>query len=153
MKSLENRIPPPIILIITLALIYGVSRVDDLIILSAAMRLYVSIGLLLLGLGIMIAGVTSFRKVATTINPLKPETASSLVIGGVFHYTRNPMYLGMLVLAFAAVIKSTSVLSLIVVLGFYLFLTRFQIIPEERAMLKLFGDEFVQYQRRVRRWI
>ena len=153
MKSLENRIPPPIVLLIALALIYCVSRFDDLIIFSDALSLNLSIGLFVLGLCIMLAGVVSFRKAATTVNPLKPESASSLVNSGVYRFTRNPMYLGMVFIAFAGVVKSSSVLSVLVVLGFYLFITRYQILPEERAMLKLFGDQFVKYQQRVRRWI
>ena len=153
MKSLENRIPPPIVLLIALALIYLVSRVDDLITISDALRLSLGTGLLALGLCIMIAGVISFKRAATTVNPLKPESASSLVSSGVFRYTRNPMYLGMILISIAAVVKSSSVLSLLVVLGFFLFITRYQIIPEERAMAKLFGEDFEQYQQRVRRWI
>ena len=153
MKLLENRIPPPIVLLVALALIYWVSRMDDLITLSTGLRLNLSIGLFVLGLGVMIAGVISFRRAATTVNPLKPESASSLVNSGVFRYTRNPMYLGMLFIAVAGVVKSSSVLSLLVVLGFYLFITRYQIVPEERAMRRLFGDEFIQYKQRVRRWI
>lgn len=153
MKSLENRIPPPIVLLIALALIYLVSRVDDLITISDALRLNLGMGLLVLGLCIMIAGVISFKRAATTVNPLKPESASSLVSSGVFSYTRNPMYSGMILITIAAVVKSSSVLSLLMVLGFFLFITRYQIIPEERAMEKLFGNEFTQYQQRVRRWI
>ncbi|NER62664.1 isoprenylcysteine carboxylmethyltransferase family protein [Pseudomonas sp. MAFF212427] len=99
------------------------------------------------------AGVLSFRRARTTVNPLKPETASALVRSGVYRYTRNPMYLG-----FATVLVAWAILlawppALLGVLGFVVYMNLFQIGPEERALARRFGGEFAQYCNGVRRWV
>ena len=87
------------------------------------------------------------------MSPLKPDTASRLVTSGVYGFTRNPMYLGLcLVLAGWAFFLS-SPLMLLGPLAFILYITRFQIVPEERSLSSLFGEAFADYQAKVRRWI
>jgi len=86
-------------------------------------------------------------------SPLEPEAATSLVTGGIYRYTRNPMYVG-----FAALLLGWAVYLAVpwVLLGpvaFILFITRFQIIPEERALSSKFGRQYGEYQERVRRWL
>ncbi|MCF6457801.1 isoprenylcysteine carboxylmethyltransferase family protein [Pseudoalteromonas sp. MMG024] len=107
----------------------------------------------LLGVAIALAGVISFRKESTTVNPLKPETASSLVTSGIFQYTRNPMYLGMAVAILGFAILLGSWLSLLGVVAFVLFIERFQIKPEEAALIECFGEQFIQYKKHIRRWL
>ena len=107
----------------------------------------------LLGIAIALAGVISFRKASTTVNPLKPETASCLVISGIFQYTRNPMYLGMALAILGFAILLGSWLSLLGVVAFMLFIERFQIKPEEAALTECFGEQFIQYKKHVRRWL
>ncbi|WP_052141055.1 methyltransferase family protein [Pseudoalteromonas piratica] len=107
----------------------------------------------LLGVAIALAGVISFRKASTTVNPLKPETASSLVTSGIFQYTRNPMYLGMAVAILGFAILLGSWVSLLGVVAFMLFIDRFQIKPEEAALTECFGGQFTQYKTNVRRWL
>lgn len=106
-----------------------------------------------LGAAIDLAGLAAFRKARTTINPLRPEKASSLVRSGIYRYTRNPMYLGMLVLllAWSAYLAHPAAFAMLPL--FVLYLNRFQIAPEERALARLFGAEFDDYRRRVRRWL
>ncbi|MGQ0510810.1 MAG: methyltransferase family protein [Betaproteobacteria bacterium] len=106
-----------------------------------------------LGAAIDVAGLLAFRKARTTINPLKPEKASSLVQSGIYRYTRNPMYLGMLVLLLAWTAYLAHPAAFAVLPLFVLYINRFQIEPEERAMAKLFGAQFDDYRNRVRRWI
>jgi protein-S-isoprenylcysteine O-methyltransferase Ste14 len=101
----------------------------------------------------MLAGVARFRKAKTTIDPLNPEKAKQLVVAGVFSLSRNPMYLGMALIAIAWAIYLANPWSFIGVLGFVLFINRFQITPEERAMDKLFGDQYAKYKDTVRRWV
>jgi protein-S-isoprenylcysteine O-methyltransferase Ste14 len=110
-------------------------------------------GCLIIGLLIPIAGSIAFRKAQTTINPLKPEQASTLVKSGVFGFSRNPMYLGMSLVLFAWAISLMNVAALLLVPCFMLFIDRFQIQPEERALAAKFGAEFESYRRSVRRWI
>ena len=106
--------------------------------------------LFLLGTATMGAAVLSFKKHQTTVNPLHPEKASSLVISGRFKYSRNPMYLGMLL---CATLKFNVVGGVVVVWMFVVFMTKFQILPEEVAMETHFGQAFVDYKTTTRRWV
>ncbi|BAU77218.1 putative protein-S-isoprenylcysteine methyltransferase [Metapseudomonas furukawaii] len=120
---------------------------------AAGWRIIASTLVLLAAAAVCLAGVLSFRLANTTVNPLKPETASSLVSSGVYRYTRNPMYLGFAVALVAWSIYLGSLVALLGVLGFVLYMNRFQIIPEEHALASLFREEFAAYRRRVRRWL
>ena len=106
-----------------------------------------------IGLILDISSVLLFFKSKTTINPLKPDSTQHLVIKGFFNYSRNPMYLGMLFILIGMICFFASPFSLIVIIAFAVVISRFQIFPEERAMLKLFKDEYVAYQQCVRRWL
>ena len=109
--------------------------------------------LFLLGFGILFSAARSFKKHKTTINPIKIETASSLVVSGIFNYSRNPMYLGMALILLGLSLKFNLIGGLIFTTLFILFITNFQIKPEEKAMQKIFGEEFLSYKNKVRRWL
>lgn len=106
-----------------------------------------------LGFGVIVAGNISFAQAKTTVNPLNPMQASTLVVVGIFHRTRNPMYLGMLLMLCAWMIYLANPLNILLAVGFVLFITRFQIKPEEKALTELFGEDFTAYCAKVRRWI
>jgi protein-S-isoprenylcysteine O-methyltransferase Ste14 len=108
---------------------------------------------LLVGIGFSVGGVLAFRRARTTLNPTKPEQASSLVRSGVYRVTRNPMYVGLLCVLVAWAVFLSSAWALLGPLIFVLYIGRFQIAPEERALAKLFGSEFADYQAKVRRWL
>ncbi|MCG9730872.1 isoprenylcysteine carboxylmethyltransferase family protein [Shewanella sp. Isolate13] len=111
--------------------------------------------LLLLALGVLcaFAGVISFNRAKTTVHPLKPETASALVTSGIYRFSRNPMYLGMAFTLCAWACYLGNIWSLVGVIGFLLYMYRFQIRPEERALERLFGQAFIDYKKRVRPWL
>lgn len=109
--------------------------------------------LLVLGFSFVIFGGISFRMAKTTVNPLKPEAASSMVISGVFKFSRNPMYVGLTIILLAWMTYLMALYGLFGIIGFMAYIQRFQIVPEERTMLKLFGAEFEAYQSTVRRWL
>ena len=109
--------------------------------------------LFLLGFGILFTAARSFKEHNTTINPIKIETASSLVVSGIFNYSRNPMYLGMVLILLGLSLKFNLIGGLIFTTLFILFITNFQIKPEEKAMQKIFGEEFLSYKNKVRRWL
>lgn len=119
----------------------------------AGIRMVVSAALLLAGIGISMKGIASFRRARTTVNPHTPNDTSSLVTTGIYQFTRNPMYLGVALVLVAWTVFLSSGWALIGVLGFVLYIDRFQIAPEERALTKLFGKEFESYKGRVRRWL
>ena len=153
MKNLENKIPPPIVLLMSLILMRLLSEIGPNLDVDDGLRLSLTSLCIVLGLVCMLSGVFSFRKARTTVNPLKPETASGLVVGGIYRLSRNPMYLGMLLMTIGWAIFLSSPLSVLGILGFVLFINRFQIIPEENAMTKLFGNKYKDYTKVVRRWI
>jgi protein-S-isoprenylcysteine O-methyltransferase Ste14 len=105
------------------------------------------------GMVVAVAGVLSFRKAQTTVNPVSPHKASSLVISGIYRYTRNPMYLGFALWQLGWALFLSNVLALVMVPVFMLYMNRFQIRPEEAALEKLFGAEFTAYKQAVRRWL
>ncbi len=87
------------------------------------------------------------------MNPIKPGAASSLVTGGVFRFTRNPMYLSLLLYLLAWTAYLSNWLALLLVPVFVLYINQLQIKPEERALSALFGSEYASYKARVRRWL
>jgi protein-S-isoprenylcysteine O-methyltransferase Ste14 len=105
------------------------------------------------GAAFALSGVVAFRRAKTTVDPLRPASTSTLVSSGVFKVTRNPMYVGMLFLLLAWAAYLWSAWSLLGVLGFAAFISRFQIQPEESVLSGLFGAEYAEYKARVRRWL
>ncbi|GEQ77703.1 hypothetical protein CTTA_4708 [Comamonas testosteroni] len=97
--------------------------------------------------------MVAFRRAKTTVNPVKANMASSLVIRGVYRYTRNPMYVGLLITLLAWAMFLANLLTALWAVVFVLYITRFQIIPEERVLTSLFGAEYGAYKGRVRRWV
>jgi len=102
---------------------------------------------------IAILGVVAFGRAGTTVNPMKPGSSSALVQSGIYSVTRNPMYLGVLLVLLAWAIHLAHVLTVLFLPGFVWYMNRFQIEPEERALTSLFGPEFTAYAARVRRWL
>jgi protein-S-isoprenylcysteine O-methyltransferase Ste14 len=105
------------------------------------------------GLVMAALGFKAFVEAKTTINPVKIDTASSLVTTGVYRYTRNPMYVGLASLLVTWAIYLEAPLTLLGPLAFVLYITRFQIVPEERALSRIFGRLYDDYCARVRRWL
>jgi protein-S-isoprenylcysteine O-methyltransferase Ste14 len=153
MKSLENRVPPPLVALAFATVMWAVSSLDNSLMLNPTRNAYAATLFFMLGFSFSLAGVLSFRKFKTTVNPLKPQAATALVTTGVYRFTRNPMYVGFVFLLLAWTIWLGSAFSLALVLVFIMYINRFQIAPEERALLLLFGSEFEQYKSRVRRWL
>ena len=153
MQTLELKIPPPIVALLVGAAMWAVARLLPAVDLTGQWRLLVAGVCAGLGVIVSILGVWAFRHAKTTVNPVKPEKASSVVSGGIYSYTRNPMYVGLTaVLAGWAIWLSVPWVFLGPV-AFLLYMTRFQIIPEERVMSSKFGHAYDDYRQRVRRWL
>jgi protein-S-isoprenylcysteine O-methyltransferase Ste14 len=105
--------------------------------------------------GFLLDGIALFHflRRRTTINPLQPESASALVTGGIYRLSRNPMYLGLATLLLAWAIYLGNVAALAGLPCFILYMNRFQIASEERALEARFGAEYFAYRTRVRRWL
>jgi protein-S-isoprenylcysteine O-methyltransferase Ste14 len=150
---LEHKIPPPVVALLCAAAMWYVAGHTPAVVLPATIRIAAAALLLVAGFAVMLAGVLSFRRVKTTVNPLKPETATALVTSGVYRYTRNPMYLGMLVVLLAWAVYLSAPATVVGIVVFWLYIERFQIRPEEKALVALFGSTFTDYSSRVRRWL
>jgi len=153
MRALELKIPPLAVLMITAALMWLVSWMGPACGLTVPAGRTLALGLVMVGAGTSALGVVSFRRAGTTANPLKPGTAASLVVSGLYRRSRNPMYLGFLLVLAGWAIFLSNALAFIFLPVFILYLNRFQIRPEERALASVFGKEFDAYQSKVRRWL
>ena len=153
MKSLELKVPPVAQVIVTAAAMYGVSKVAPALKFSLSGSTALAIGLGVVGLGSGIMGVTQFKKAQTTPNPQALEKVSSLVTDGIYRYSRNPMYVGLVLILLGWALYLSHFLAFVLVPVFMFYMTRFQIQPEERMMERKFGKAYQSYLSRVRRWI
>ena len=120
---------------------------------SDSIRIGLVVLFVIFGVSTVAAGILAFRKSQTTVNPAKPELATSLVTTGIYRRTRNPMYMGMCFVLIAWGVLLSSLPAIALVFGFVLYMSRFQIAPEEAVLLKLFGENFATYKNQVRRWL
>jgi len=153
MPSLELKIPPVVVVVIVSAVMYVVARTMPAFELAVPARLAWCIALIAAGVTLTAAGVTAFRTHKTTVNPHTPGAASTVVRTGVYRYSRNPMYLGLLLLLTAFAVYLSNFLAVLGVPAFVLYLNRFQITPEERVLAGKFGEDYLMYLAQVRRWI
>jgi protein-S-isoprenylcysteine O-methyltransferase Ste14 len=107
----------------------------------------------LLGISTCILGVAACKRAKTTVNPTKPELSSSLVTSGIYRCTRNPMYFGFLLMLTGWAAARANMVAFLALPAFVLYMNQFQIKPEERALLSIFGHQFRAYCSNVRRWI
>jgi protein-S-isoprenylcysteine O-methyltransferase Ste14 len=150
---MQLRIPPLIVLLLAGALMWWLAHAAPVVGVEIPGRVAIVIAFVVLGFAVAVAGVIQFRRASTTVNPLTPQESSSLVVTGIYAYTRNPMYLGMVLVLTGWAVCLANPLALLGVIAFVIYEDRFQIVPEERALRGTFGSQFDDYVRRVRRWI
>ena len=148
---IQNKIPPPIVTLFFGLCIYF-SR-DYFLSYEYKLLDILSYMCYFIGLFILILAVNSFKKQSTTVNPIKIENASSLVTSGVFEYSRNPMYLGMALILLGLALMFNMIGGILFTLLFTIYITKFQIKPEEEVMERLFGEDFLKYKQKVRMWL
>ena len=105
------------------------------------------------GVVFLLPAVVSFVKHKTTVNPQSPDAVTTLVTSGIYSITRNPMYVGMLLLLIALVLWLGALSPVLAVIAFFLIIDRFQIKGEEQALTHIFGKSFQDYAARVPRWL
>lgn len=94
-----------------------------------------------------------FFRSQTTANPMKPESSSKIVTSGLYQYSRNPMYVGLLIVLLGYAIWLGGLTPFLMLPLFIFLITTQQIIPEEETLEKKFGQEYLDYKARVRRWL
>ena len=149
MKSFK--IPPPLLVIILTSLVYFSSTKLELIYLPY--RQIISTLILIIGLIVIISPVVNFIKLKTTVNPVKFENVNRLVTTGVYKYSRNPMYLGMIMIIISTTVYYLNFVSVFSPLIFYIWINKFQISREEIFLEDKFGDDYLKYKSKTRRWI
>ncbi len=153
MRGLELKVPPVVVVLLAGGSMWLIAWAAPAFGFDFPARLICATGAVVIGLAVAGMGIVSFRMAKTTVNPMKPESSSALVVSGIYRWTRNPMYLGFLWILLGWGIYLSNVPAYVVLPGFVLYMNRFQIEPEERALLRLFGRAFAEYRARVRKWI
>ena len=149
---MKTRVPPPILALLMIGLVYLSSLLIGSV--SFDYQASVSVLLVIVGLSCALPSYRLFARNKTTISPLTPSETSVLITQGMYRYSRNPMYLGLLLLIIAATIWFGTWFGIIISLLFILLMNILQIIPEEEeALLQIFGEEYLEYKKKVRRWI
>jgi protein-S-isoprenylcysteine O-methyltransferase Ste14 len=152
-RALDLKVPPAAVVVLTAALMWLGARALPNSDFHLPGRPYTAAGIVLAGALLAFLGVVSFKRAKTTVNPMSPGSSSALVTSGVYRLTRNPMYLGFLLILSGWAVWLSNALAFAPLPGFVLYLNSFQIRPEERALAARFGREFDAYKARVRRWI
>ncbi len=140
-------------MIIAVGLILVMAVIIDEPEVHVAVRVVVGTATGVAGAILMVLATTRFRRAATTVDPVNPAKTEALVTSGVFGHTRNPMYVAMALWLVMVCMVAQSMVGLLVVPLFVLSLTRNQIRREEAALTKLFGEDYIEYQRTTPRWL
>ena len=149
---MKTKIPPPIIALICIVINYLSTHFINPI---KFPNIKIIGGLILLvGLVTAMLTILLFKKDKTTVNnPINPEATKTLVTNSIFSITRNPMYLGLFFVISSTILFLGSWFGIIILIFFVWYINKFQIIPEEEAMEKLFGNKYNEYRQNIRRWI
>ncbi|MDF0643957.1 MAG: isoprenylcysteine carboxylmethyltransferase family protein [Nitrospira sp.] len=151
-KALELKVPPLALVFLFGAVMRLVSAYSAFT-LSLPWRAAFARTVFTVGLAIAIAGVLAFRRAKTTVNPLTPDATTAMVTSGIYRFTRNPMYLGFLLVLAGWAVYLSDLLAFALLPLFVWYMNRFQIVPEERALSAKFPEAFTAYKRSVRRWL
>ena len=152
-KGLALKIPPLALVLIAGALMWVAASAIPALDFIVPAKSGSAVGLALIGAAICASGVVSFRRARTTVNPMKPSSSSKLVASGVYRYTRNPMYLGLALVLLGWAVFLSNLAAFVLVAAFVMYIDRFQIRPEERALASLFPQDYPAYLEKVRRWV
>lgn len=153
MPSSRLKIPPVVTGLLLGGLMWAATRAAPDFGFTVPARRVGALTLAVAGVVIALLGVISFRRARTTVNPLHPEAASALVVSGVYRFTRNPMYLGLLLVLLGWAVFLANALAFVFPAVYVPLMNRLQIRPEENALAEKFGPGFADYRSKVRRWL
>lgn len=153
MRSLELVVPPPVVMLMIALLMWLLALFIPALSFIAISNLLIAVIVAVVGLVISTAGILSFRNQKTTIDPRKPAEVSALVTSGVYRFTRNPMYLGTLLILIGWGIYLGNALALVSAFLYVPYINRYQIQSEEQLLQDKFGAQFSAYKTKVRKWI
>ena len=146
-----NRINiPPVYLLAAIIAILVLHYYFPLIVLFVRPFSYFGIVIIFLGLAVILFCSDYFKKYDTPIRPFQEST--HLIQDGLYRYTRNPIYFGMGTILFGGAMTMGSLSPFIVVPVFIIIIERAFIVKEEAFLEERFGDEYLEYKKKVRRW-
>ena len=147
------RVPPVLMVVICSAVSWGLALLLPAMNFEGSWRFICALCFLLVAFVILVVAVRSFVLARTTVNPLTPNDTQNLVTTGLYHYSRNPMYVAMASILIGLAFIIGNIASFAGVALFCWAITNFQIKPEERILQEQFGQAFLDYRRKKRRWI
>ncbi|MCZ2102981.1 MAG: isoprenylcysteine carboxylmethyltransferase family protein [Burkholderiales bacterium] len=151
--TLECKVPPPMVALVAAAVSWALARWTSAWTVGGTWLPVASWCLAGAGVGIGLWSLWYFRRAGTTFDPHVPQRTRVFVEAGPYRYSRNPMYLGLACLLLAWCARLAHPLALVGVALFVAYISRFQIAPEERVLREKFGEAYLRYCARVRRWL
>lgn len=153
MKFLKLKIPPPVYAIFIAVIMWLLHKYFPLLQLFNEPYNKIGIGLIVFAVCLDVWSLFLFMKRQTTPNPMKPENTSELVGNGLYKISRNPMYVGLLIILTGFAIWMGSLMPFFMLPVFYFVVTEMQIKPEEKILEVKFGKVYLDYKKKVRRWL
>ncbi len=153
MKALELKIPPPVYALSIALLMWLLNKYIPVAVLVQAPWNKVGLAIVVIAGTLDLWSLFLFIKQRTTVNPMKPANTSDLVVSGLYKISRNPMYVGMLIMLLGFAVWLGSLTPFLVLPLFYFVITQMQIKPEEKFLLEKFGTQYQTYKESVRRWL
>ena len=150
---LQLKIPPPVYAISIAIIMWLLNKYIPIVELIQSPWNKIGLGIIIIAASFDVWSLFLFLKKHTTPNPMKPENTTGIVTKGLYQYSRNPMYLGLLIILFGFGIWLGSLSPFLMLPLFYWLITEMQIKPEERMLEQKFGKEYLDFKNRVRRWL
>ena len=146
-SPLDTRLPPPLLMLALAALAWWLDTP------TVALRIpgTVAVAVAVVGLALNLAPKRLFRRAGTTVNPLRPHASTRLITTGPYRHTRNPMYLGHALMLLGWALYLGNAVAMLAVPLYMSYITRYQIMPEERQLAARF-PHYTAYCRAVPRW-
>ncbi|WP_323750408.1 isoprenylcysteine carboxylmethyltransferase family protein [Marinobacter sp.] len=153
MDRLELKIPPVAQVVIIAGFMWILAVLLPPLGITLSASALVALFLASTGVAFALLGVWEFRSAGTTVDPRAPDQSANLVTSGVYRISRNPMYVGFMLLLIGWGVFLGNIASFLLLPVFVMYMNRFQIAPEERYMREKFGEEYRHYEAAVRRWV
>ncbi len=150
---MKVRTLPALQLLIAASAMYGLATWFPLFNFATERLSLLSVVIACVGVALILAGGIAFRRANTTVSPMSPDKTHHLVTEGVYCFSRNPMYLGFLLILVAWAVYLGEASTFIMPPIFVWVITRYQILPEERILMEKFGRKYSEYVSRVKRWV
>ena len=152
MQRLTLLVPPVILVIIFATMMWIITKSIPFFSVSH-IHYAIPLFMVITGIFLILMSSVAFLGQKTTLNPMKPESASVLIKTGLYQYSRNPIYLGLATILLGWGLYLNNIMALLLITVFVYYMNRFQIKPEEKALRQIFGVQFEEYKNRVRRWL